>query len=324
MGALTSKDYRFTMRAWELMSTPQLCNGCSTGCNIEIHHRGGRTYRLIPRENPEVNGHWMCDEGRFTYHSLTEKRLVGPLVSGMPSNWKRATTAAADKLKEALDADAGSVGVVFSPHRTNEENYVLAKFVKDTLKVERLYMGGCAPAPDRADDILRKADKSPNRAGVKAILGEVELGGLAVLEDDILGGDIKALIVLGHELSLGAEAIAKAESLDCLVVISDHEEGLTTKAHVALPVPAWAENTGSVTNFEGRVQRMQSAYDGVGQVRPGWRIFADLSTELGTELSYDSAQAVFKEMKSKVSAFSDAKWGRDLPAVQLRFAHSRG
>tara|TARA_R110002096_G_scaffold299503_6_gene494151 strand:- start:52728 stop:54353 length:1626 start_codon:yes stop_codon:yes gene_type:complete len=323
VGALTSKDYRFTMRAWELMSTPSTCNGCSTGCNIEIHHRGGRTFRLIPRENPEVNKHWMCDEGRFTYHSLTEKRLVGPLVGGMPSNWKRATEAAAAKIKEAVQAHAGAVGVVFSPHRTNEENYVLAKLVK-ALKIERLYMGGEAPAPERADDILRKADKSPNRAGVKAILGDLEVGGLAVLEDDILGGDLKALIVLGHELALGGEALAKAAALDCLVVIADHELGLASNAHVTLPVPAWAENTGSVTNFQGRLQRMQAAYDAVGQARPGWRIFADLATAFDSELSYESAQAVFGEMKSAVSAFSDAEWGRDLPPVQLRFAHSRG
>ncbi|HET6614206.1 MAG TPA: 2Fe-2S iron-sulfur cluster-binding protein, partial [Kofleriaceae bacterium] len=70
VGALTSKDYRFTMRAWELMMTPSVCQGCATGCNTEIHHKSGRVWRLVPRENPEVNGHWMCDEGRFTYKDL--------------------------------------------------------------------------------------------------------------------------------------------------------------------------------------------------------------------------------------------------------------
>ena len=37
VGALTSKDFRFTMRAWELDATPSVCTGCATGCNIEIH-----------------------------------------------------------------------------------------------------------------------------------------------------------------------------------------------------------------------------------------------------------------------------------------------
>lgn len=324
VGALTSKDFRFTMRAWELMSTPSTCNGCSTGCSIEIHHRGGKTYRLVPRENPDVNGHWMCDEGRFTYHGLTENRLVGPLVGGMPSNWERAIATAAEKIKAAIDTDASSMGVVFSPHRTNEENYALAKLVKDAFKTERLYMGGLAPAPARADDKLRKADKSPNRLGVRTILGSVDIGGAAVLEDDILSGDVKALVVLGHELALGTEALAKATDLQCLIVVADHESGIAKHADVTLPAAAWAENTGSVTNFEGRVQRMQAAYDPVGQARPAWQIFADLAGAMGAKMEFETAEAVFNAMKKEISEFSDAEWGRDLPPVQLRFAHSRG
>ena len=76
VGALTAKDFRFTMRAWELEATPSVCNGCATGCNVEIHHKHGRAWRLVPRHNPDVNEYWMCDEGRFTYHDLREQRLA--------------------------------------------------------------------------------------------------------------------------------------------------------------------------------------------------------------------------------------------------------
>lgn len=327
VGALTSKDFRFTMRAWELMSTPSVCNGCSTGCNIEIHHRGGRTYRLVPRENPEVNSHWMCDEGRLTYHNLSEGRLVGPIVDGMPANWKRALDAAAEKIQKSIEDNAGSTGVVFSPHRTNEENYVLAKLVRETWKLERLYMGGLAPNPEREDDKLRKADLSPNRRGVEAILGNAQVRGVAALEDDILAGDLTGLIVLGHELPLGDEALAKASEFDCLVVVSDHEEGITKQAQVALPTVGWAENTGSITNVQGLVQRMQGAYEGVGQSEPAWQVFTNLAAAMSNGKApalYETAEQVFNEMKSAVPAFSDAEWGRDLPPIQLRFANSRG
>jgi NADH-quinone oxidoreductase subunit G len=328
VGALTAKDFRFSMRAWELMSTPSVCNGCSTGCNIEIHHRGGRTYRLIPRENPQVNGHWMCDEGRFTYHGLTEGRLVGPVVDGMPSNWKRALAAAGERLQKVLDENKDGLGVVFSPHRTNEENFLLAKLVRETWKIDRVYMGGKAPNPERADDKLRKADVSPNRRGVEAILGDLPVKGVAALEDDILAGEVRGLIILGHELALGDEALIKAGGLDCLVVVTDHEEGIAKKAQVALPSAAWAENTGSVTNFEGQVQRMQGAYEAIGQAEPAWKIFCDLAAAMSGDaksaMNYDSAEAVFKEMKSAVPAFSEAEWGRDLLPIQLRFANSRG
>ncbi len=324
VGALTAKDFRFTLRAWELMSTKSVCNGCSTGCNIEIHHRAGRTYRLIPRENPEVNGHWMCDEGRFTYHDLHDKRLVGPVVGGMPSNWKRAIDGAAAQIKALLAGNRDGLGVVFSPHRTNEENYVLAKLVAESWKIERLYMGGKAPAPERADDRLRKADVTPNRRGVKEITAKLELAGRAVLEDDLLGGDLKGLIVLGHELPLGEEAQAKLAELDCLVVIADHEIGVAKQAKVALPASAWAENAGSITNDAGLVQRMQAAYEPVGQAKPAWEILSELARACDSTIHYDSAEAVFNEMITKVESFSGAKWGRDTLPVQLRFAHSRG
>jgi NADH-quinone oxidoreductase subunit G len=328
VGALTAKDFRFTMRAWELMSTPSVCNGCSTGCNVEIHHRGGKTYRLIPRENAEVNGHWMCDEGRFTYHGLTEKRLVGPVVDGMPASWDNALAAAASRIKTAMSENEGAIGVVLSPHHTNEENYVLTKLAREILKIDRLYMGGKLPNPGRADDKLRKADVSANRSGVESIAGDSGVGTLASLEDDLIAGDIKALVVLGHDVPLGDGAQAQIGELDCLVVVSDHEEGIAKTAHVALAAPAWAENTGSVTNFEGRVQRMQGAYEPLGQALPGWQIFADLAHAIDggdkPAMNYESAEAVFNEMKSKVPAFSNAEWGRDLLPIQLRFANSRG
>src|SRR5258708_26227305 len=75
VGALTSKDFRFAMRAWELYTTPSVCAGCATGCNDEVHHAQGRIYRLVPRENQAVNKICMCDEGRFTYKEITPRRL---------------------------------------------------------------------------------------------------------------------------------------------------------------------------------------------------------------------------------------------------------
>ena len=41
VGALTAKDFRFQMRAWELYTMPSVCPGCATGCNIEVQHSRG-------------------------------------------------------------------------------------------------------------------------------------------------------------------------------------------------------------------------------------------------------------------------------------------
>src|SRR5215813_6606378 len=95
VGALTAKDFRFTMRAWELQMVPSVCNGCATGCNDEIQFAAERIYRLYPRHNPRVNKYWMCDEGRFTYKEIHQRRLGTPTVGGEPASWPRALDEAA-------------------------------------------------------------------------------------------------------------------------------------------------------------------------------------------------------------------------------------
>src|SRR5262249_38141440 len=153
VGALTSKDFRFAMRAWELYATPSICTGCATGCNIEIHHRDDRIYRLVPRENQAVNKHWMCDEGRPTYKDVHEGRLAAPLVDGLPTSWDKALGAAVAKLTGALDADRGAVGVVLAAGHSNEDNYLLGRLAREFLSIERVYWVGKPAVPGRADKI---------------------------------------------------------------------------------------------------------------------------------------------------------------------------
>lgn len=329
VGALTSKDFRFSMRSWELLSTDSVCTGCSKGCNIEIHHKAGKTYRLIPRENLEVNKYWMCDEGRVSYHALTKSRLVGPLVGGMPSNWPKAIAEATKTIQTGLDNKKAGIAVVFSPHHTNEENYAFAKLVKDAWKLENIYLGGRLEQPDFADSILRKADKTPNRRGVQkalqSVMGDtVQFNGLLELEENLINGSITGLIVLGHELPLSEEAFSVAGALDCLVVISSHELGLAKQAEVCLPIAAWAETSGTMTNCSGQIQRLSPAYPPKGQSKAAWEIFTDLAKANNSSLTYDSSEAIFNEMKKSVPEFSEVVWGHDLPPIQLRFAHSRG
>src|SRR3954469_3951635 len=90
VGALTSKGFLFPRRVWDLQSTPSICPGCATGCNIEVHTASQTIQRLVPRENPYVNQHWMCDEGRFTYKRITTDRLAVPMSAGAPAEWDRA------------------------------------------------------------------------------------------------------------------------------------------------------------------------------------------------------------------------------------------
>ena len=79
VGALTSKDFRFKQRVWFLKTVNSICHGCAKGCNIYIDHNKMKykddvVYRFRPRRNDEVNGFFMCDEGRLSYKALQENR----------------------------------------------------------------------------------------------------------------------------------------------------------------------------------------------------------------------------------------------------------
>ena len=85
VGALTETDFRFKARVWYLSSAPTVCNGCSRGCNIDMHfvldrphlNDGARMARVKPRYNADVNEWWLCDEGRYGLGWLDHERL-GP------------------------------------------------------------------------------------------------------------------------------------------------------------------------------------------------------------------------------------------------------
>src|SRR5438874_2562201 len=65
VGALTSRQYRFKARPWDLVRTPSICNGCAVGCNIEVHSRSETVLRVVSRANAAIDNGWLCDRGRF-------------------------------------------------------------------------------------------------------------------------------------------------------------------------------------------------------------------------------------------------------------------
>jgi NADH-quinone oxidoreductase subunit G len=325
VGALTSKDFRFSMRVWELNTTPSVCPGCATGCNIEVHHSRGKIHRLVPRLNPAVNKHWMCDEGRFTYKRVHKDRLAAPLSNGLPVEWDRALADGARLLRAALDANPTEVGVVLSAQSTNEDLYALARLTFEHLGLAKAYLSG--QDQGWSDDILVSADKNPNTAGALAV-GAGRLKTLLDLANDIKSGAITTLLVVGTHGVLGAgEGASGALPLDklkSLVVAGTHRDAVTGAAQVALPLCEWAESEGTFTNRLGMVQRVRAAVPPAGDALPGWELLSHLARNLGATMDFADAKAVFVEAKAKLTFMKDADWGRRHLPVQLRFAGSRG
>ena len=113
VGALTTADFRFAARPWELKHSPSICTHCPVGCNLTINVRreaisSGKSVvkRVMPRQNEEVNEIWICDKGRFAYHfAESPDRLVTPLVRKngelSAASWEEALDLVADRLKQA-------------------------------------------------------------------------------------------------------------------------------------------------------------------------------------------------------------------------------
>src|SRR5437867_2763354 len=80
VGALTSTQYRFEARPWEIQNVPTVCGVCPVGCNVTATTREGKVKRILSRNHPEVDDGWLCDKGRFAFGSLrAPDRVADPL-----------------------------------------------------------------------------------------------------------------------------------------------------------------------------------------------------------------------------------------------------
>src|SRR5215210_4937633 len=83
VGALTSTEYRFKARPWEINNIPSVCALCPTGCNTWATVREGGVQRMLSRNHPEIDEGWLCDKGRFAHaHLAADDRYVQGLVRG--------------------------------------------------------------------------------------------------------------------------------------------------------------------------------------------------------------------------------------------------
>ena len=151
VGALTTADFRFGARPWEMRTAASICAHCPVGCNLTFNTRreakSGKVAikRVMPRQNEAVNEIWMCDKGRFAYH-FTEaaNRLVKPLVR---KNGKLETTSWKDAFEEIgikVQGIKGEIIVLASGRLSNEDLFNL-KQLADGLGGEALFythMGG--------------------------------------------------------------------------------------------------------------------------------------------------------------------------------------
>ncbi|HED52073.1 MAG TPA: NADH-quinone oxidoreductase subunit G [Gammaproteobacteria bacterium] len=127
VGALTSRPYRFSARAWELEQTPSIAPHDCVGANVYLHTRRGQLMRVVPRENEAINEVWASDRDRFAYPGVNSAdRLTTPMVKRADGwqavEWEEALHIAAQALAERVEGQgADQLGMLSSPSATLEE-----------------------------------------------------------------------------------------------------------------------------------------------------------------------------------------------------------
>ncbi len=315
VGALTDRDFRFKVRVWYLSKTESVCQGCARGCAIEIHTNRRRSHhnegkliaRYKPRFNPDVNGYWMCDAGRYSYKNVeSDDRLLEPTVDGKAANWSAALARVDEEISRVVTAHgAGAIAVIAPPTLSNEEYWALHRLFHDGMKISVLAHRTPTDPQGVEDDLLRKADLYPNTFGAERIIKS------AATSESVLAacekGSVKLLFIIGGGFAMSmsepqfAEAVKK---VGCLIAIRTHRSVVTDVAQVALPMSTYAETSGTVTNFGGHVQRFRSAMEPLGQSRPLLAITADLAARLEISGAPTNPEACFEELSRTVGYFN--------------------
>lgn len=186
VGALTSADFRFRSRVWEVRSTPSVCTHCAVGCNLSIDARHNKLMRVMPRENDNVNEIWLCDKGRMGMRFMeSEQRITKPMVRHngqlVESTWEDALQRVATGLASVAERSGGqAIAGLISDSASNEDLYAFRKLMSDVYGSPSIdHRNGLATDPQLDDAVLQ--------AGVGVGTNLTELGkGTSVI---VVGAD---------------------------------------------------------------------------------------------------------------------------------------
>jgi NADH-quinone oxidoreductase subunit G len=318
VGAITTRDYRFKSRPWDNpLAVDTICTQCAKGCNTTAWikakpewAKGARLVRFTPRFNPDVNGYWMCDIGRFNYHWIeSDDRVTRPLERIdkvlQPVAWREATSKVCDRLGTAGASNPQSVRFLLSAHASHEELFLFRRLADALIDNSRSVSVSWRSRPKSqppGTQFKVPAVDAPNVNGARAmgfvpgqVGDEVKEADLASLRADVQAGRVGALYVFdpGPDGSLGdVQWILDARSRGSLPLLVVQGIALTALARAAdfvLPGASYVEKEASYTNEQGRLQGTARAILPPGDAMEDWQILVNIGVTLGVPLDYTSA-----------------------------------
>jgi NADH-quinone oxidoreductase subunit G len=349
VGALCSKDFLYKKRVWWLKHAESVCTGCSTGCSIHVDQNENKVYRLRPRENPQAQGHFMCDEGRFGFKYIHDDRRLkfpklknaasGVATTGTASQtsdlsfadpWPTVLGEVKKRIRQAIQNDPSGFVAVLSPLMTVEEAYLLASYIKGIDPRTKLTLGpvpmvgsddlypkgpkGEPPAPGKVKFTIR-AEKCPNRLGVEAVLRHFER---AVIHADSLGKSSASAwyVVGGYSAGWVTESLDQAIGTPSLLIVQDiFPSPLSDRADIVLAAGSFAEREGTYVNHAGLAQAAHASIRPPEEARADGRILMELAGRSGLF----NAMALRKEIGTNIAEFSAIAIG-DLGEHGVRLA----
>ncbi|MBA2305310.1 MAG: (2Fe-2S)-binding protein [Acidobacteria bacterium] len=323
VGAITTKDYRFKSRPWDNPeAVDTICTLCEKGCNTTAWikakpewAKGAQLIRTTPRFNPEVNGYWMCDIGRFDYRWIEgDERLQRPLLrsaSGSlePADWTQALATLADRV---TTGGISTLRFLISAHASLEELFLIGKLggsmglPEDGVAVS--WRTRVKPQPPMATFKIPPVD-APNVNGARDLGFPVHPSSdgsvdLAAFRSQMERGDVPALYVFdpGPEGSIGDVSwvieARKSGRLPLLIVHGVLMTELAKAADIVLPGTAWVEKDAAYVNIDGRLQGASRAIAAPGEAREDCRVFVNVGLALGMAMTYTSSAAVRADLAS--------------------------
>ena len=238
VGALTSKDFRFSQRVWFLKTQESICHGCSKGCNIYIDHnklkyKDDVIYRFRPRRNDEVNGFFICDEGRLSYKELQENRQETALLNGLIISQEEAIKSA----KESIFLYKSNIAVIIDANLYTQEIEAILEFAL-SINAKVYSPSGVYLDEEFGDDMLKNSNRGANAKSIENLnidTSEPEKFGL--------------IINFNHPQDFASDS-----KINLLTHTRDNSA-------LTLPIAAFSESEGSLTNIDGITQFCKKAVD---------------------------------------------------------------
>jgi NADH-quinone oxidoreductase subunit G len=324
VGAITTRDYRFKSRPWDNPgATDTICTLCEKGCNTTAWLRakpewakGAQVVRVTPRLNPDVNGYFMCDIGRFDYRWVEgDQRLRRPMVKAgdaqQPVTWKEALSA----VQELLQNQKSTLRCLSSAHASHEELWLLRRLAESVAgsreAVWVTWTSSVKPQPPNTQWRV-PAINAPNVPGARA-LGVVPSTApdLSALRADVAAGRATALYVFdpGPAGSLADVTwiidARKSGQLKALVVQGVLATDLARQADVVLPGAAFLEKEAAystLVNGQPRLQTTARVISPPGEALEDWTVLTRVSEALGSPLAFSSLADVRKNLAESLGS----------------------